>query len=145
MATQTASATSVFEQAFESLRKAAESNIEMQQELFRKWTADWPGFPQPKTEWAERFQKFQKAWSKTTKELLSRQREVLEEQYALALTSLEEAFQLAQSSDPKEFAKRCESLCRKSLEVMREAGELQAKELHNAMNKWAELFGKTTV
>lgn len=144
MATQTASPTSVFEQALESLRKAAESNIEMQQELFRKWTADWPGFPQPKAAWAEQFQKFQKAWSKTTKELLSRQREVLDEQYGLALTSLEEAFRAAQSSDPKEFAKRCETLCRKSLEVMREAGELQVKELQTAMNKWAELFGKSS-
>src|SRR4249919_669870 len=126
MSTQTESVSSLFEQVFDNLRKTAESNIEMQQELFRQWGANWPGFPQPQTAWVERVQKFQKSWAKTVKELLSKHREVVDEQYGLSLDSLEEAFRVAQSSDPEEYAKRCESLCRKSLEVMREAGELQA-------------------
>jgi hypothetical protein len=68
---------------------------------------------------------------------------VLDEQYDLTLDSMEEALKIAQSSDPEEYAKRCESLCRKSLEVMREAGELQAKELQDALNKWTELATKS--
>jgi hypothetical protein len=115
----------------------------MQQELFRQWGANWPGFPQPQTAWVERVQKFQKAWAKTVKELLGKHREVLDEQYGLALDSLEEAFKVAQSSDTEEYAKRCESLCRKSLEVMREAGEMQAKELQDALSKWTELAAKS--
>jgi hypothetical protein len=142
MATQTESVTNIFEDAFDSLRKTAEANIEMQQELFRQWAANWPGFAQPQDAWVERSQKFQKEWAKTVKELLSKHREILDEQYRLALESLDEAFRVAQSSDPQEYAKRCEALCKKSLEVMREAGELQVKETQEALNKWIGLAVK---
>lgn len=143
MATETQSVTGVFEQAFDNLKKAAEANVEMQQEMFRKWTSGWPGFPQPQSAWLERVQKFQKEWGKTVKDVLTRHREVLDEQYSLAMESLEEAFKVAQSSDPQEWAKRCEKLCRKSLDVMREVSETQAKELQDALSKWAELASKS--
>ena len=129
------SVTSLFEQAFDHLRKTAESNIQMQQELFRQWGANWPGFPQQETAWLERAQKFQKEWAKTVKELLSKHRETLDEQYRVVIDSLEEAFRVAQSSDPQEYAKRCETLCRKSLEALREVGEVQVKETQDALNK----------
>jgi hypothetical protein len=142
MATKTESVTSVFEEAFEGLRKTAETNIEMQQELFRQWTSKWPGFPQPQNAWVERAQQFQKDWAKTVKDLLTKHREVLDQEYRLAIESLEEAFRVAQSADPQECAKRCEALCRKSLEVVREAGELQVKETQEALNKWIGLAVK---
>jgi hypothetical protein len=143
MTAQTESVQSLFEQAFDNLRKTAESQLEIQQELFRQWGANWPGVQQPQNAWVERVQKFQKGWAKTVKELLNKHREVLNEQYGLALDSMEEAFKVAQSSDPEEYAKRCESLCRKSLEVLREAGELQVKELQEALSKWSELATKS--
>jgi hypothetical protein len=124
------------------LRKTAETNLELQQEFFRQWGAAWPGFPQPQNAWVERIQKFQKEWAKTFKELLSKHREILDDQYRLTLESLDEAFRVVQSSDPQEYAKRCEALCKKSLEVMREAGELQAKETQEALNKWIGLAVK---
>jgi hypothetical protein len=142
MPTQTESVTSVFEQAFDSLRKTAEANLEMQQELFRQWGANWPGVPQPQNAWVERAQKFQKEWAKTVKDVLSKHREILDEQYRLALESLDEAFRVAQSSDPQEYAKRCETLCKKSLELMRDAGELQVKEAQEAISKWVSLAVK---
>ena len=143
MSTQTESVSSVFEEAFENLRKTAESSVEMQQELFRQWGAKWPGMPQPQNAWVEQVQKFQKEWSKTVKELLSKHREVLDEKYDLAIESLDEAFRVAESSDPQEYAKRCEALCKKSLEVFREVGEKQIKETQEALNKWMGLAMKT--
>ena len=142
MATQTESVTSVFEQAFEGLRKTAEANIEMQQDLFRQWSTSWPGFPQPQTAWVERAQKFQKDWAKTVKEILTKHREVVDEEFRMAIDSLEEAFRVAQSADPQEYAKRCEALCRKCLEVVRDAGELQVKEVQETLNKWIGLAVK---
>lgn len=143
MATQTESVTNVFEQVFDSLRKTAESNIEMQQEMFRQWYSRWPGFPEPQSAWVERAQKFQKEWANTVKDLLTKHREVLDEEYRLATESLEEAFRLAESSDPQDFAKRCETVCRKSLKAVREAGELQLKETQEALNKWIGLAMKS--
>src|SRR6476620_5359345 len=92
MATETETVQSVFEQVFDNLRKTAESNIEMQQELFRQWSSNWPGFPEPKVAWLEKVQKFQKAWAKTVKELLSKHREVMDEQFDHGVDSLDEAF-----------------------------------------------------
>jgi hypothetical protein len=143
MSTQTESISSVFEEAFENLRKTAESSFEMQQELFRQWGAKWPALPQPQNAWVEQVQKFQKEWSKTVKELLSKHREVLDEKYDLAIESLEEAFRVAESSDPQEYAKRCGALCKKTLEVLREVGEKQIKETQEAINKWMGLVMKT--
>jgi hypothetical protein len=143
MATETESVTSLFEDVFDNLRKSAEANLEMQQELFRQWGSQWPGLPQPQTAWVERAQKLQKDWAKTVKEVLTKHREVLDEQYQLALDSLEEAFRVGQSTDPQEFAKRCETLCRKSLEVLRDAAELQAKETQDAFTKWVDLVTKS--
>jgi hypothetical protein len=144
MTTQTASTSNLFEQAFENFRKAAEANIEMQQKMFQTWNSSWPGVPQAQGEWQERFHKFQKSWAKTVKDVLSRHREDLDEQYGLAISALEEAFHAAQSSDPQELAKRCEALFRKTLDVLREVSEMQANELQQAMNKWTELLGKNT-
>jgi hypothetical protein len=144
MATQTESVKSLFEEAFENLRKAAESSIEVQQNLFRQWSSKWPGFPQPQASWVDKAQKFQKDWAKTVKELLAKHREILDEQYEAALRSLDEAFRLAQSADPQEFASRCEALCRKSLEALRDVGEMQVKETQEALNKWMDLATKSS-
>ena len=61
----------------------------------------------------------------------------------LAIESLEEAFRVAESADPQEYAKRCEAMCKKSLEVLREVGEKQIKETQEALNKWMGLAMKT--
>ena len=139
MATETKSAKNVFEEVFENFQKAAQTNFEMQQELFRKWATGWPGVPQPQNAWLEKAKQFQKEWAKTVKEVLNKHRDVFDEQYQLVVDSLDDAFRVAQSSDPQEYAKRCEALCRKTLEVWRETSELHSKELQAALNKWLEL------
>jgi hypothetical protein len=143
MATETKSVKNLFEEVFENVQKAAQANFEMQQEMFRKWSAGWPGVPQPQSPWLEKTKQFQKDWAKTIKQLLEKHRDVFDEQYQLAVDSLDEAFRVAQSSDPQEYAKRCEVLCRKTLDVWRETSELQAKELQAALNKWLELATKS--
>jgi hypothetical protein len=145
MATQTEPITNVFEQVFDNVRKAAETNIEMQQELFRKWGASWPGFPQADNVWADRVQKFQKDWAKTFTELANKHRKMLDDQYRIAIDGLKEAFRVVESADPQEYRERCEDLCRKSVELIREAGELQMKETQEALNRWAALVVKGSV
>ena len=142
MATQTEPVTNVFEQVFDNLRKAAESNIEMQQELFRKWGAGFPGLPQPDNVWVDRVQKFQKEWTKTFAELANKHRKLFDDEYRIAIDGLKEAFRVVESADPQEYRDRCEELCRKSIELIREASELQLKESQEALNRWAALLVK---
>lgn len=145
MAKQTESVGTMFEQVFDNLRKTAESNIELQQEFFRLWGANWPGFPQQENAWLDRVQKFQKEWSKTYTELLNKHRKLLDDQYRTAIDVLKDALHTTQATEPQEFQRRCEELCRKSLELTREAGELQLKETQEALNRWVAMAIKSGV
>jgi hypothetical protein len=142
MTTQTESVSSVFEELFDNLRKAADANIQMQQELFRQWGAKWPGLPTTDNAWLERLQKFQKDWSKTLTELMNKHRKMLDDEYRVAIDGVKEAFRVAESADPQEYRERCEGLCRKSVEIMREVGELQMKESQEALNRLVAVLVK---
>jgi hypothetical protein len=143
MSTQTESVSNVFEEVFENLRKTSESSLQMQQDFFRQWGAQWPGFPQQENAWMDRVQKFQKDWSKTFTELMNKHRKLLDDQYRTAIDALKEGFRVAESADPQEYRQRCEELCRKSLELIRETGELQVKETQEALNRWVALAVKS--
>ena len=142
MTTQTESISGVFEDVFENLRKAADANIQMQQEMFKQWGAKWPGFPPTENAWLDRVQKFQKDWAKTFTELANKHRKMLDDEYRVAIDGLKEAFRVVESADPHEYRERCEALCRKSIEMTRELGELQMKEAQEALNRWVALAVK---
>ena len=139
----TDTATNVYEQVFDNVRKAAEANLKMQQEVFRQWTTLWPGLPTPQTVWVEKVRDFQKQWGNTVSDLARQHRETFDRQYQAALESLEEALRVGESSNPEEFRQRTEQLCRKTLDCMREVSEAQMKEFQDAMSKWSELVTKT--
>lgn len=142
MTTQTDSISSVFEEVFDNLRKAADANIQMQQEFFRQWGTKWPGLPATENAWLERLQKFHNDWDKTCSDLVTKHRKLVDDEYRLAIDGLKEAFHVVESEDPQEYRERCEALCRKSIEVVREIGELQLKETQDALNRWAALAVK---
>ena len=139
MTTETESVQNVFEQAFDNVRKTAESSLEMQQELVPPMGCQLARRSQPQNAWVERVQKFQKDWAKTVKELLPSIVKFLDEQYRLAMESLEEAFRVARVVRPAGVRRSgAKSLCKKSLEVLREVGELQVKETQETLNKWMD-------
>jgi hypothetical protein len=142
MAAQTESVTNLFEQVFDNMKKTAETGMSMQQEMLRQLGARWPGVPLPQNVWLERVQKFQKEWAKVVSEVMTKHRRLLDEQYRMSIDSLKSAMHVADSSDPEDFRSHCEDLCRKSLDVMREASELQMKETQEALNKWIGLFSQ---
>ncbi len=67
MAIETAS--NVYDDVFKNIRQAAESNIKMQQEMFRQWGALWPGFPTPQAAWLDKVRDFQHQWAATISDL----------------------------------------------------------------------------
>lgn len=142
MSEQTQTAANVFEQVFDNLQKTAEMSMQMQQELFRNWSTQFPTIPAPQAEWAEQVRSFQKEWAETVTSLLKKNRKDLDHQYRTNIESLEEAFRLAESSDPEEFRNRAELVCRKSIECVKELAETQMREFQEAINKWLELAAK---
>ena len=140
MATDTS--THVYEEVLDNMKKAAEANLKMQQDVFQQWTKMWPGFPSPQTMWIDKMRDFQRQWANTISDLARKHRDTFDRQYQAALESLEEALRLGETSNPEEFRKRTEQLCRKALDCIREVSEAQMNEFQDAMNKWSELATK---
>src|ERR687898_847493 len=63
--TKTAPASSVFEELFQNIRKAAEANLKMQQEVLSQWSVLWPGMPLPQSAWINQIQNVRKQWLET--------------------------------------------------------------------------------
>jgi hypothetical protein len=132
----------VFSQWFANVRKTAEANVAMQQELFRKWSQMWPGIPNPQASWLERTREFQREWANTVSDLARKHRDTLDRQYQAALESLDESLKLMQASDPAQFREYAEQLCRKTLDCSREMAETQFREFQQAVSKWTEFVTK---
>jgi hypothetical protein len=136
---KTATSSPIFEEVFQNLQKATEANLKMQQELFRQWSSLWPGLPTPQTIWVDKLRTFQKQWSETVSELARKHRDVLDRQYQAAIESLDAALKVGESTNPEEFRRRTEQLCRKTIECMRDLSEAQIREFQESMTKWTEL------
>jgi hypothetical protein len=131
----------MFEQVFENLRKATDSTIHMQQEMYQKWLGLWPVMPPSAPTFGEPA-KFQKKWMEIAADLLKKQRETLETQFSAGLKQIEEAFRLTEAKDPEEMRARTVELWQKSFEALRKLYEAQVRDFQGAITKWTELYTK---
>ena len=141
--------TKPFDQMFETFRKAAESTLEVQQNLLRQCTVAWPGawagqLPKVQPPWTEQFQQFCKEWTQATTELTRKNLEVCERQYKAGLEVLESAFRTGEAKDPAEQRQKITELWQKSFECLKELAETQMKSFQTAVEKWTELAKKAT-
>jgi len=144
MTVQADAASKVFEQAMESFRKTAEITLSAQKELYEQWQRNWPSSVQPQGSWLDQVRQFQRSWTGTVVDLVRKQRDTLDRQHQAGIDALEEAFSVADTSDPEELRKRAEQLCRKNLDCLKEISEAQIREFQSATTQWVELFTKGT-
>ncbi len=104
MTQQTASP--IFEEVFQNIRKASEANLKLQQEVFRQWTSLWPGMSTPQTVWTDKVRDLQTKLSSTISDLARKHREVVDKQYDAAIESLDSALRMSESTTPEEFRRR---------------------------------------
>jgi hypothetical protein len=138
MVSETETGNKVLEGVFQNIRKVAETNLKMQQEIFQQWSHLWP-VPAPQSVWIDKIRDFQKQWAGTVSDVARKQREVIDKQYEGAIESLDAALRVAESTNPEEYRRRSEQLCRKTLDCMREISETQFREFQKAVTKWMEL------
>jgi hypothetical protein len=132
----------MFEQVFENLRKATETSMQLQQELFTKWVSLWPGVPAKAKAGGEEFLRIQKKWAEIAGEMVKKRREALEEQFSSGLRNIEEAFHLAEAKDPEELRAKTIGLWQNSFECLRQLYDTQIRDVQNAVAKWTELVMK---
>jgi len=128
----------MFDQVFDSLRKAADSGLAMQQELFKKWMGMWPGVQATPAGFGEPVA-FQKKWVEVVGDLIKKERESLEAQFSAGLRSIEEAFRLAEAKDPQELRTKTIELWQKTFECLRQTYETSLRDFQAAVTKWTEL------
>jgi hypothetical protein len=131
----------MFEQVFENLRKASDSAITMQQEMFNKWVSLWPGLPAMSSALGEPM-KLQKKWVEVVGDLVKKQRELLETQFNAGLKNIEEAFHLAEAQNPEELRAKTVLLWQKTFDCLRQTYETQARDFQAAVVKCAEAMTK---
>jgi hypothetical protein len=143
----------MFDQVLENLRKATDSTIQLQQEMFRQWFQQWfqqwpqvLGIPTPGTmlanSWADQVHAFQREWSETVTDMLNKHRETLENQYRAGIRTLEDAFRVAEAKDPAQFCKLTEELWRQSLDCLKTVSESQLRDFQAAVEKGIEAVSK---
>jgi hypothetical protein len=129
----------MFEQTFETLRRATDATLQIQQEAFRKWVNLWPSMPVAPPAWGDQFPRAQKQWTEFVAELVKKQRQVFETQFNAGLKGIEEACRLAEARNPEELRALAVELWKKSFDSVREAFEAQMKALQAAVSKWTDL------
>jgi hypothetical protein len=129
----------MFEQIIESLKKATEMTAQSQQELFKKWVGLFNGTP-PAPPFTEGFAKFQKKYAEALIELSKKYQQTIDEQYAIGLKTIEQAFQVTQVKDPEELKAKTIELWQKIFETVRKGYELQARDFQTTVGKFAEVF-----
>ena len=130
----------MFEPVFESLRKATDATVKMQQELFSKWTTMFPGLPMVPAAYEP--VKFQKRCVEVMTELTRKQRETLEAQFNNGVKTIEEAFRVFEAKDPEELRAKTVELWQKTFDSLRQVYDSQVKDFQAATAKWAEVMSK---
>jgi len=132
----------MFEQVVESLRKATEANLAIQQEMIRKWIGLWPTNPVLNGGGVEQVQRDQKQWADFIQEVLRRQREATQAQFRTGLDVIDKTFQFAEVKTPEEMRTRTMELWRQCFEALRQSADVQAREYQQAVEKWFEMINK---
>ncbi|MGF1581051.1 MAG: hypothetical protein ACFCD0_16930 [Gemmataceae bacterium] len=134
----------MFSKVFENLRKATETNVRMQQQIFQRWMSLWPGITE--TSSMEKghvdVEKLQKQWAEALNDMLKRQREVYQTSFQLGQENVEKALALGEAKTIEELQAKTKELWLKCLDSLRETNETQVREFVAATEKWLDLVGK---
>jgi len=132
----------MIEPVFEALRRASEFNIQLQQEVFKRWFSLGPGKVAPPNGTAEQIGKIKEEWSEFTAELVKKQRGALEAQFSAGLEIVEEAVHLAEAKDPEELRAKTIELWQKAFDSQRQLVEGQMRDFHDVVTRCTDLVIK---
>jgi hypothetical protein len=138
----------MLDQVFDNFRKASETTLQMQQEMFKQWLGQWPttpAAPATATAWVEQAQGFQRRWIEGLTELMNKHRESLDSQYRAGIRAIEDAFRVTEAKSPDDYRRLSEELWRRSFDTMKSSTENQIRDFQAAVEKWFDLASKAKV
>jgi hypothetical protein len=138
----------MLDQVFDNFRKASETTLQMQQEMFKQWVSQWPtatATPATATAWVEQAQVFQKRWLESLTELMNKHRESLDAQYKAGIRAIEDAFRVTEARTPDDYRRLSEELWRKGFETLKASADNQMRDFQAVVEKWFDLAAKAKV
>ena len=141
----------MYDQVLDTFRKAAESTMQLQQEMLRNWTQQWTHMPagmMPSGSaamgmpWVDQIRGLQKTWAAQVTEQMSKHREALDAQYKAGIKTIAEAFKVGEARDPEHYRRLTEELWKQSFETLKTLSETQMKDFQAASEKWFETVSK---
>lgn len=135
----------MFEQIIDSFRKASESTIAGQQQLFKQWLQQLPGASVPAagpvgSEWSHALQK---QWLDALGETLNKQRELLDASYRKGAELIGQAARASELKSPDDYRRLTEEIWRSVSETLKEQAEANVRELQKATQRWIDVAPKT--
>lgn len=130
----------MFDQLIDGVRKASESSLQMQQEVFKQWTRLFSGpmahdTPSP-ADWGRGAQK---RWVELGVEMLHRHRETLDAAYKSGIQIIEQTFSVADAKSPDDVRKNVDELWRKLFDLQKQQSETQIRDFQTFYEKSAAL------
>jgi hypothetical protein len=130
----------MFDQLVDGVRKASESSLHMQQEMFRQWTRLWlSAAPGSNAVPADFNRATQKRWLELGVEMLDKHRESLDGTYRSGIQLIEQTFQVADAKSGDDYRKIVEDLWRKLFELQKQQAEAQFRDFQAWIEKSAGL------
>ena len=133
----------MFDQMFESFRRASETSLQMQQEMFKQWSQPWfAAPPNPVGASAEWGGTFQKRWFELAIEILNKQRESLDATYRAGIQVLEKTLRVSEVKSAEDYRHAVEDVLKKMYENFKSQAETQLREFQKLAEKSFEIVQK---
>jgi hypothetical protein len=129
----------MFDQLIDGVKKASESSLQMQQEMFKNWTRLFSGQGAAAGAPAEWGLASQKRWAELCVEMLNRHREALDSTYKSGIQIIEEAFHVTEAKSPDDSRRMVEDLWRKLFDLQKAQSESQFRDFQTFYEKSAAL------
>src|SRR5215470_1189280 len=99
----------MFDQVLDSFRRASESSLQMQQEMFKHWSQQWlagpPNVAGVSTEWTRNVQK---RWGELTIEMLNKHRAAVDSTYSAGIQAVEQALRVGEARSTEDYRRMVE-------------------------------------
>jgi len=129
----------MFDQLIDGVRKASESSLQMQQEMFKNWTRLFSGQATEAGGQVEWGRTSQKRWAELCVEMLNRHREALDTTYKAGIQIIEQSFHVTEAKSPDDSRRMIEELWRKLFDLQKQQSESQIRDFQTFYEKSAAL------
>jgi hypothetical protein len=124
----------MFDQFFDTFRKAAESSLQMQNEMLKYWSQQWASaMPNAPADATDAGQTQRNRFVDLSIELLNKHRESIDAAYTAGIQMIQQTFRASDARSPDDYRNMVEGLWRKLFETFKTQAETQ----FDAFQKWS--------